>query len=115
MWRVLCPECNKTHPDTAKKCHPCNNTNLSVKYCTFEVRIAEYFAALRTCELWPFSMHGNLSAVELTEKMVDVPDSVSNHKCLGANLCPLKREAARLKEKALSILEAAQGVSIVYD
>lgn len=92
MWRIVCPECNRTHPDTAKKCHPCNNTCLSVKYCNFEVRIAEYFAALRTCGLWPSSMYGSLSAGELVAKMVDIPDSVSDHKCKGAQVCPFNRK-----------------------
>jgi len=58
-------------------------------------------------------MHGSLSAGELAGKMADVPDSVSGHKCKGAQSCPLKQETVRLKERALTILEAARGVSSV--
>ena len=111
MWRMVCPECNRTHPETAKRCHPCNNANLSVKCCTFESRIAEYFAALRTCELWPSSKHGSLSAGELVPKMAEILNSVSVHKCNGAELCPLKRETIRLKERALSVLGGTKGVT----
>jgi len=71
MWRIVCLECNRTHPDTAKRCHPCNNANLSVMYCTFEARIAEYFATLRACGLWPSAMHGSLLAGEFAAKMAN--------------------------------------------
>jgi len=110
MWRMVCPGCNRMHPDTARKCYTCNNVNLSVKCCTFELRIAEYFAALRTCKLWPSSEHGSLSAGELVPKMAEIPNSVSVHKCNGAELCPLKQETIRLVERALRLLGDAKGV-----
>jgi len=110
MWRKACQICDRTHPETAKKCHPCDNANLFVKCCTFETRIASYFAALSTCELWPSSEHGSLSAGELVPKMAKIPNSVSVHKCDGAELCPLKQETIRLKERALRVLGDAKGV-----
>ncbi|PLN78367.1 hypothetical protein BDW42DRAFT_175095 [Aspergillus taichungensis] len=53
MQQLLCTICGRTHPSSARKCHSCDNSDLLKKYCTSELRIAEYFALLERSGLWP--------------------------------------------------------------
>lgn len=50
----LCMVCERRLLAEVKKCHPCYNSILQ-EYYTSQTRIAEHFAVLRRCELWPSS------------------------------------------------------------
>jgi ribosomal protein L40E len=60
MQSLVCMCCGRTHPISARKCHPCSNINLLVKYCTSDYRIAEfrYFE-----EITPLAIIGTFSTL----------------------------------------------------
>lgn len=92
MPGLECYICGRSHPAQVKKCHPCKNPELYLKYCTAEVRVARYFDILRRAQLWPLALfkigsvsdiafrigHAHLLAWHGCEASLSSPDGSGN-------------------------------------
>ena len=97
---LVCMSCERTHPALAKKCHPCHNNELFVKYCTTDHRVAEYFAALRKAELWPsLNPFQTFAASDLAFPMACAKNDL-RYNCAAGYSCPLQLELAALERMA---------------
>jgi hypothetical protein len=87
--QLFCIECGRVLPGVAKKCHPCNNSELPSRYCTSETRVAEYFAVLRKVELWPTATPFRMCSVsDITFRFTCVKADLK-HSCTAGTYCPL--------------------------
>lgn len=103
MSQRMCTSCGRALPEQAKKCHPCNNSNLPPKYCTSETRVAEYFAILRKVELWPtLQPFGECSVSEIIFR-ISCAQKDLKHTCSADSHCPLFLKLNGLMEKARRI------------
>lgn len=110
MW---CMECGRIHPLSAKKCHPCRNDDLIMKYCTPEHRIAEYFTTLRRSRLWPsVEPFQNCSAEDIALRISVARVNVNQHKCQGKIACPLILEMGQLVRSVDGILSKVKGLGL---
>lgn len=109
---LVCMGCGRTHPALAKKCHPCHNTELFVKYCTTDHRVAEYFVALRKAELWPSpNPFQTCAASDLAFRMACAKTDL-RHNCAAGYSCPLQLELAALERTARANLHRVQGLNL---
>ncbi|KAK3947026.1 hypothetical protein QBC32DRAFT_271528 [Pseudoneurospora amorphoporcata] len=112
MPGFVCVNCGRIHPDTAKKCHPCNNTDLFSRRCTSDYRVAEYFTILRRCELWPsLEPFATLALSDLAFRF-KCAQTDYKHQCGAKEDCPLRRELELLSERVQWILKCIKGIPI---
>jgi hypothetical protein len=112
MTGLLCKDCGRIHPDTAKKCRPCSNVELLSRCCTSDFRVAEYFAVLRRCGLWPsidpFTTFALLDVASRFQRaQID-----HRHQCGARETCPLRRELELLSGRVQQILEDMEEIVI---
>ncbi|PVH91051.1 hypothetical protein DM02DRAFT_546556 [Periconia macrospinosa] len=108
----MCMLCGRTLPEVAKKCHPCYNSDLLVKYCTSETRIAEYFAILRKVELWPtVQPFGNSSVADIVSRIARAQSDLK-HDCTADSSCPLIVHMDTLTGKARRIEKGIIGLCL---
>lgn len=109
----LCTDCGRRLPATAKKCHPCYCSTLQDEYCTSQTRIAEYFAVLSKCELWPsLGPFQKCTVLELVERF-DCLKEDNQHQCSVKLDCPLARALERLKAKVDRIVKNTRGIALL--
>lgn len=91
--------CGRKPPAEAKKCHPCNNSELRARFCTDETRVADYMLAIRQAELWGFSKPLEcLSVAQIAVQMTFARDN-ARHRCSAGLNCPLLKELERSVSK----------------
>jgi hypothetical protein len=105
MSGLVCMSCGRIHPDTAKKCHPCNNTELIDRHCTSDYRVAEYFAILRRCELWPSLNPFTTCALSDITFRIKCAQTDHKHQCGARADCPLRRELDGLVDRVQRTLK----------
>jgi ribosomal protein L40E len=99
MQRQVCMNCGRTPPMEARKCHPCNNPTLYQRYCTFESRVAEYFAILAKEELWPSVTPFEICSLsDLVLRLTCAKNDVK-HSCVAGSRCPLNSELGQLCDR----------------
>ena len=105
MTGLCCSSCDRTLPANARRCHPCDNTDLFGKRCTTEYRIADLFATLGRCQLWPSL--GPFTECTISEILSRFQSAKSDHRhqCSAGYDCPLKRELETLSNIANYIVE----------
>ena len=87
--QLFCVECGRFLPGVAKMCHPCHNSELPLRYCTSETRVAEYFTLLRKVELWPTATPFRTCSVsEITFRFTCTKADLK-HSCTAGTYCPL--------------------------
>lgn len=95
MWT----QCGRTFPEVAMKCHPCCNTDLSVKFCTNETRVANYFAKLQQVGLWPtVEPFRRFSVSSITSRLYRAQQNLK-HTCMADTFCPLRIHLSDLVER----------------
>jgi ribosomal protein L40E len=110
MQGKLCFGCGRTLPMAAKKCHPCFNSTLEQKYCTTELRIADYFDILRTSELWPSTEpFRKCSITDIASRFACLKRDL-RHQCDMASECPLHFALEELSKKVDRIKKAVPGL-----
>ncbi|KAB8235721.1 uncharacterized protein BDW43DRAFT_269478 [Aspergillus alliaceus] len=112
MQGRICMICGRTHPISARKCHPCGNSDLYIKHCTSDYRVAEYFNALRKSSLWPsLEPFQNCSAEEIA-LYISHTKSFLRHSCEAESSCPLHLEFDLLLKRVNGILGRVKGLSL---
>jgi len=105
MQMLDCVHCGRTPPMQANRCNPCNNSNLSQKYCTAGFRLAEYFTILQKVELWPtVEPFESCSVADLVFRISRAIKDIK-HSCDARNRCPLIQELQHLGDRAIQIQE----------
>lgn len=112
MPGFVCISCGRIHPDTAKKCHPCNNTDLLSRHCTSDYRVAEYFTILGRCKLWPSLEPFATQALSTIAFRFKCAQTDHRHQCRAKEDCPLRRELELLSDRVQRILKGMKGISI---
>ncbi|KAK5994309.1 hypothetical protein PT974_04782 [Cladobotryum mycophilum] len=112
MPGVMCMNCGRTHPDNAKKCHPCNNTVLYEKHCTSEYRVADYFAILKRAGLWPSIVPFKKFSATSIALMLTSARIEHKHQCEAEEVCPLRRELERVDGRVTGVLIGMEGLHI---
>lgn len=112
MSRRVCMDCGRIYQDTARKCYPCNNTGLVDKYCTIDHRVAEYFAILTRCELWPSMTTSTPRTLSEIAAQFKVAATAHGHQCAAKNNCPLIRELVHLQYGIQVSLNGLKGISM---
>jgi ribosomal protein L40E len=108
-----CMKCGRTPPMEAKKCHPCNSSMLSQKFCTGHFRIAEFFAILEKEELWPSVEPFEATSVsDLVFRLACTKDDCK-HSCAAGSRCPLSIALERLSARAYQIKESITGLCLI--
>ena len=106
-------------PAKAKVCRPCNCSVFYQKRCTGETRVAEYFAFLGKCKLWPPMTSDRTISLSKLVPRVAVEVNVKNysgtltsfeHYCLGGESCPLVGEVRRLHGAGETLLKEDHGI-----
>ncbi|KAE8136573.1 hypothetical protein BDV38DRAFT_249286 [Aspergillus pseudotamarii] len=111
MDGLVCPNCARTHPSEARKCHPCKNGDLITKYCNSDSRIAEYFAILGKANLWPsVEPFQSCSATEIALR-ISQSAQILRHSCQGL-WCPLQSELNMLVRKVNGIIGSVKGLDL---
>lgn len=108
--QLLCIDCGRTLPAQAKKCHPCNNSELPQRYCTSETRIADYFAVLRKAELWPTAKPFGMCSVSDTASRFKAD---LKHSCAADTSCPLLVNLNSLSERVDRIKRNMSGFCLL--
>ncbi|KAE8371688.1 hypothetical protein BDV26DRAFT_286588 [Aspergillus bertholletiae] len=107
----VCMNCGRTLPDTAKRCRPCSSSDLRVKYCTGDSRIADYFAVLRKSRLWPsMEYFHSCSATEITLRISQTKAAL-RHSCQAVS-CPLELELDELVRNVNGIIGKVKGLEL---
>lgn len=112
MPYMECPLCGRKHPQDAKKCHPCSNTQLRQRFCSEETRVADFILALR--QVWLFGVDDDfhsLSINDLVTRIASVSRD-SKHVCAADVSCPLKKELHDLSRACHEIRDNAKGMSL---
>lgn len=110
---IWCMKCGRILPSSAKKCHPCHNGDLIMKYCTTEHRVAEYFTTLRRSHLWPsVEPFQNCSAGDIALRISIANANVNQHKCQGKAACPLRLRMDQLVRSVDGILSNVKGFGL---
>lgn len=112
MVGLLCMDCERVHPDTARKCHHCNNADLQSRQCTSDFRVAEYFAVLRRSELWPAIEPFTSCTLSDIALRFQNAQKDKKHQCDAISDCPLKTQVDALCRRVHLILERMKGISI---
>lgn len=112
MSGLTCNLCDRVHPDTAKKCHPCKNTALVGRHCTAEYRVAECFGVLRRHELWPTIEYFDTSALAEIAFRLQCAQTNHKHQCAARGLCPLRCVLEQLSDEAQRVLHDIRGLEI---
>ncbi|KAK3906043.1 hypothetical protein C8A05DRAFT_12187 [Staphylotrichum tortipilum] len=109
----LCQNCGRRLPPAAKKCSSClNSSGLQVSYCTCQTRVAEYFAVLRRCNLWPsVRPFKECTISELANRFARAEDD-RLHRCNAGRDCALRKALERLSERVDKIVSDVAGVSL---
>ena len=108
----ICINCGDVCGNSAKYCYSCRNGNLTIKCCTKDHRIAEYFAALRASRLWPsLEPFQSCSTEEIASRISLASNSVKKHNCK-AGYCPLKQQLDNLVKKMNVIIGEAKGLTL---
>ncbi|KAJ6192209.1 hypothetical protein J3E72DRAFT_204462, partial [Bipolaris maydis] len=111
-WKLLCTECGRNLPGEAKRCHPCQNTQLLAVYCTGQTRVAQYFDVLRAVELWPTVGYFAASSVsQISLRFTSARESVK-HACEGGSYCPLLRTLSLISERAKEAQDWVNGLCL---
>jgi len=88
-WQLLCIECGRSLPSGARKCHPCDTTELQRRLCTHETRVAEYFSILSKVDLWPtVTSFAECSVFNVSSRFARAR-RVAKHICEAEHSCPL--------------------------
>lgn len=110
--QVRCATCGRSKAASPlKRCMHCGSTTDFAIYCTVEVRISDYFNALRAAQIWPLYKLTHVTAADIIESITKIPNSLCDHHCRAKGSCPLKITQNDLKEKALALLKRAQGIN----
>jgi ribosomal protein L40E len=112
MQALVCLGCGRTLPIEAKKCHPCNNSNLSRKHCTSDHRVAEYFVVLRKLRVWPSPTSFQLRSAEDLASHISNAKRVLKHRCGAGFFCPLQIEFGALGRKMRANIDEVTGFSL---
>lgn len=112
MQCLICMNCGRTPPVEVKKCHPCNNAILFLKYCTSEAPIAEYFAILTQNELQPSIMPFESCSITDLAFRFDCASRDLKHSCAAGGRCPLEVQPKGLRNKVLRIKESIIGLCL---
>ncbi|RAL06798.1 BTB/POZ domain-containing protein [Aspergillus homomorphus CBS 101889] len=112
MDGLVCACCGKTHPIGARKCHSCRNDQLSVKHCTGDYRVAEYFSALRKLELWPSVQPFRICSAETIAMRISRVKTNLRHGCGAGKACPLELEVDFLGRKVNGFLGKVKGLKL---
>lgn len=108
---LICTHCQGGNPADAKMRHNCDKLGPTLRACTRESRIAEYFSCLEFHELWPsveaFTTLSPATILELIEDMRDV----QVHGCDAGEGCRLKLELKRLYIKCSGFLDSLSVLS----
>ena len=108
----ICINCGDVCGNSAKYCYSCRSGNLTIKCCTKDHRIAEYFAALRASRLWPsLEPFQSCSTEEIASRISLASNSVNKHNCK-AGYCPLKQQLDNLVKKVNVIIGKAKGLTL---
>ncbi|KND92009.1 hypothetical protein TOPH_03310 [Tolypocladium ophioglossoides CBS 100239] len=112
MSGLACMNCGRIHPETAKKCHSCKNTDLLNRHCTEDYRVAEYFTVLRRFRLWPSVIPFTICALSEIVFRLQCAQSDHKHQCSAREACPLRRELELLFVQAQRVLGNMKGISL---
>lgn len=111
-WQLQCVTCGRSLPSGAKKCHPCNNTNLQKRLCTHETRVADYFSILNKAELWPtVSSFAGCSVHNISLRFARARKAVK-HICDAERSCPLLTTLDLMVEKARETQDWVNGLCL---
>lgn len=88
---LICTMCRKSHPETAKKCHSCKNSQLLSIQCDTISRVSGYFDTLARHGLWPFIEPSETCALSTVIARIQKAAQENNneHKCAAKKTCPL--------------------------
>lgn len=110
----LCNLCGWKMPPGTKKCHPCQNSNFSLSFCTNEHRVAELFKVLCSVRLWPSVTQFQVcSASELSNRMALAPEH-STHTCDAGSDCPLRLKLFKLKQDVCNMISEVEGIPLNF-
>lgn len=112
MPHMECPLCGRRHPQDAKKCHPCDNTQLQQRFCSEETRVADFILALR--QVWLFGVDEDFHSLSIKDLVtrVSCANQNSKHGCAADVGCPLKKELQNLSKACSEIRDNAKGMSL---
>ena len=108
----FCGNCWRRLPGNAKKCRPCNNFEFYPEWCSQELRIASYFAALRQAGLWPLSQALSKWSVRMLSDCLSEMSGTLRHSCAAGAGCPLKEEVENLAIGASQIQGRVRGLCL---
>jgi hypothetical protein len=111
-WQLLCIVCGHSLPSGAKKCHPCNNTDLQRRLCTHGTRVAEYFHILRKADLWPTVTSFTECSVSDVSSRFTRARKDAKHICEANNSCPLLTTLDLMITKASEAQDWANGLCL---
>ncbi|KAL7818375.1 hypothetical protein V8C26DRAFT_397482 [Trichoderma gracile] len=107
MPGILCTSCGRDLPAEARQCRRCCTTDLFKKICNTDYRVAEYFAVLTRCGLWP-SIEP-FTTMSLSNIVSRFKCAVTDHQCGASASCPLKCEQVKLSHRAQQALDNVKG------
>ena len=107
-----CRLCARRHPSGAKKCHPCNNTDLRQLYCTCELRVSDYIGVLRQVELWGSSTPLEFLAASEIRSRISCACADVKHSCDARLNCPLKIQIGVVGDKLQRLLDKCVGLTL---
>ena len=112
MHQMECIRCGRRHPQSAKKCHPCNNDNLRQRYCADETRIADFCLILReACLFGVEERFDSLSVASIIERL-SFTSKTLKHSCDAEDNCPLKLEFWNLLKDISELQDNASGMQL---
>jgi hypothetical protein len=112
MKYMECSLCTRRHPLSARKCHPCSNTNLRQMYCTCELRVSDYMEILRRVGLWGSSAPiESLAGSEIQYRMSCARNDVK-HSCDAGPNCPLKIQLKVVADSLQRLLDDCRGLDL---
>lgn len=116
MIEWFCMRCGAVYPAALARCSfpRCHGEDIVNKgYCTSNDRVAEYFAALRRCDLWPtIKPFATLPLAQIAARVAGAEDEAgTRHHCGGGAHCPLRRELRRIDERVQGIIGSLRRIS----
>jgi ribosomal protein L40E len=111
-YQLLCMGCGRSLPADAKKCHPCRNTDLLVKYCTQQTRVADYLDILSKANLWPtVTSFAESSVSGISSRFLCAKKDVK-HSCEAGRSCPLLKILDLMTDRANESQDWANGLCL---
>lgn len=108
-----CVHCEGTQPMGAKRCHPCNNSMLSQKYCRASYRVVEFVAILEKEKLWPsVEPFNECTFSDLVHRIVCAHNDI-NHTCDAGESCPLLQQLQVLSITAHRAEQNIKGLCLI--